>query len=232
LGGAALSTVVSAADANGDYLDMLHGQLHAERQSVSKLLAENESLRIHLEQVKLELRLERQNKFRAGCDDHEAVDVAIVGTPPDEANPASACPRKRGAPVGHPGWFRATPTQVDRTIDVPAPELCPHCGGVVHLFPAMEPREHVQEDIVDHVYQVVLYRHAAARCGGCGNGCSKPVKAECCASSGHSCGPGRLFLRNDIGMSYRKIPRALRNYSTFALPRGVDRFREIAGRRR
>ncbi len=128
LGGAALSTLVSAADRSGDYLDMLHGQLDAARKSVSKLVAENESLRNQLEQVKLELRLERQNKFRAGCDDHEAVDVAIAGAPPDEANPINAGPRKRGAPVGHPGWFRAIPTQFDQTIDVPAPVLCPHCG--------------------------------------------------------------------------------------------------------
>ena len=61
LGGAALATLVSAADESGAYLDMLHGQLSAERESVTKLLAENESLQKQLEQVKLEQRLERHN---------------------------------------------------------------------------------------------------------------------------------------------------------------------------
>ena len=33
--------------------------------------------------------------------------------------PAGA--RKRGAPIGHPGWFRVPPSHVDRTVYVPAP---------------------------------------------------------------------------------------------------------------
>ena len=40
LGGAALGSVVDAANEQGGYLDMLHGQLDASRQSVSKLLVE------------------------------------------------------------------------------------------------------------------------------------------------------------------------------------------------
>ena len=45
LGGAALGSVVDAASDQGDYLDMLHGQLDAARRSVSQLLAEIETLR-------------------------------------------------------------------------------------------------------------------------------------------------------------------------------------------
>ena len=63
LGGAALGTVVHAASQNGQMLDMLHGQLNAARKSVSELLEENEQLKKQLEQVKLELKLERQSKF-------------------------------------------------------------------------------------------------------------------------------------------------------------------------
>ena len=33
--------------------------------------------------------------------------------------------RKRGAPVGHPGWVRPKPDRIDRTVDVPAPTICP-----------------------------------------------------------------------------------------------------------
>lgn len=32
--------------------------------------------------------------------------------------------RKRGAPVGHPGWVRPKPDRIDRTVDVPAPTTC------------------------------------------------------------------------------------------------------------
>ena len=63
LGGAALGTLVDAASENGLMLDMLHGQLDNARNSVSELLEENEQLKKQLEQVKLELKLERQSKF-------------------------------------------------------------------------------------------------------------------------------------------------------------------------
>ena len=33
--------------------------------------------------------------------------------------------KKRGAPVGHPGWFRDKPTHIDRTIEVSAPTGLP-----------------------------------------------------------------------------------------------------------
>ena len=36
--------------------------------------------------------------------------------------------KKLGAPVGHPGWFRKTPEQIDRTIDVYL-DNCSHCGS-------------------------------------------------------------------------------------------------------
>ena len=33
--------------------------------------------------------------------------------------------KKRGAPVGHPGWMRPKPDRIDRTVHVPAPTICP-----------------------------------------------------------------------------------------------------------
>src|SRR5712691_11475020 len=63
LGGAALGTLVLAAGENDDYLKMLHGQLHAERQRNSALVQENETLRLQIDQLKLELKVERQSKF-------------------------------------------------------------------------------------------------------------------------------------------------------------------------
>ena len=55
--------------------------------------------------------------------------------------------KRRGAPVGHPGWSRPQPDPIDRTVEVPAPTVCPHCQSK-DLMPLEETTEHLQEDIV------------------------------------------------------------------------------------
>ena len=55
--------------------------------------------------------------------------------------------KKRGAPLGHPGWVRPKPDHIDRTVHVPAPTICPHCQSG-ELTPMKESMEHFQEDIV------------------------------------------------------------------------------------
>lgn len=215
LGGANLATLVLAADDSGDYLDMLHGQLSAERKTVAKLLAENESLQKQLDQVKLELRLERQNKFMTGRDKRKSDDSTVLDESA-EVKPPDSTPRKRGAPVGHPGWFRAMPTEYNQIIDVPAPDHCPHCGGEVSCFPAAELVEHVQEDVVAGVYHVVLFRHALARCRRCRRWVQQPGAGELLGSRiGPKLRAVAFFLRNDIGVSYRKVPRTLRELFNF-----------------
>lgn len=207
LGGAALGTLVLAADGNGQYLDMLHGQLDAARASLTKLLAENELLQQQLERVKLELRLERQNKFLTGDAKRGLEDEEPAAEAGQEIKGA---PGKRGAPLGHPGWFRPTPTEFDKRIDVPAPKECPHCDGQVICDAAAGRSEHLQEDVVDNVYQVVLYRHPAARCRKCRRYVQRAGEGELLHSRiGPRLRALALFLRNDIGMSYRKVPRAL-----------------------
>jgi hypothetical protein len=214
LGGAALGAVVAAANESGEYLEMLHSQLDAARQSVSQLLVEIESLRKELQQVKLELRLERQNKFRTGCQEQAEREAAAEDSADDPA--ASDEPGKRGAPLGHPGWFRAIPTHIDQTIEVAAPERCPHCDGQVRCFPALPPDEHVQEDVVQNVYQVVCYRHPVARCRRCRRNVQQAGPEEILKSHiGPQLRAWALFLRNDIGLSYRKVPRTLRELFNF-----------------
>jgi len=215
LGGASLGTLVGAANEGGQYVDMVYGQLDAARQSISKLVAEIETLRQQLEQVKLELRLERQNKFLTGQAKRGAADegCAAEGI---QGEPGAAAPRKRGAPLGHPGWFRPTPTEFDLLIDVAAPETCPHCGGEVNCFSDAGRREHMQEDVVDGVYQVVLYRHPMARCRSCRRWVQQPGEGELLHSRiGPRLRALALFLRNDIGVSYRKVPRTLRELFDF-----------------
>jgi transposase len=208
LGGAALGTVVHAANQNGDYLQMLLGQLDAERENVARLLAENQKLYAQLEQLKLELKVERQSKFATSASEEQEEPQPADAPPPDTLPEGQ--PKKRGAPVGHPGWFRPTPTEYDQLIPVDAPARCPHCGGQVHLFPNVDPDDHWQEDVVDGVFQVVLYQHPAARCDDCRRWVKQAGEGEILGSRiGPRLRSYAVYLRNDIGISYRKIPAAL-----------------------
>lgn len=152
LGGAALGTLVLAAAENDDYLKMLHGQLDAERQRNSVLVQENETLRLGIEQLKHELKVERQSKFTRSNQKEDR------SARPSTGDSGSAQPqaKKRGAPVGHPGWFRPTPTHHDKLVAVSTPTSCPHCGGPVTEFPGHDPYDHLQEDVVEGNYSVVL----------------------------------------------------------------------------
>jgi len=93
----------------------------------SKRVAENIHLEKELAQAKLELKLERQNKFATPQQKAEST----AGTEPSEEPPAAEKTKKRGAPVGHIGWFRPTPQRYDWLIEVPAPRRCSHCDGNV-----------------------------------------------------------------------------------------------------
>lgn len=201
LGGAALGALVNAATGQDEYVHMILGQLDFERDQNSKLFEENKQLKKQVEQLKLELKVERQSKFATSASQEEQ---------PCQHPAAGGQPKKRGAPVGHPGWFRPTPTEYDQLIDVDAPSHCPHCGGLVHLFPAVDPYDHWQEDVVDGLYQVVLYRHPAARCDDCRDWVQQPGEGEILGSRiGPQLRSWAVYLRNGIGISYRKVPKVL-----------------------
>ena len=126
LGGAALGGVVLAANGNVQWTSALHRQLDDLREkdaAKDRIIAEQQE---RIEQLERELKAERQKQFKAARPEEEV---------PAEANEPQAEAKKRGAPVGHPGWFRPTPTKIDRTIDVPAPPRCPHCGAAVKPRP-------------------------------------------------------------------------------------------------
>ena len=159
VGGASLGSLVLAANEQNQYLDMLHGQLDDARRRNAALFEENERLKRRLEQSQRELKAERQRMF---CKDRPAKDKLDEPT----ALPATNA-KKRGAPLGHPGWCRPQPTRWDKVVEVAAPACCPRCGGVVRSHPHLGSHDHVQEDVVDGHRQVVLYRHVAARCTAC-----------------------------------------------------------------
>ena len=209
LGGAALGTLVNAAGEQDELLRYLHGTIDAERARNTKLVEENQQLRQELEQAKLELKLERQNKFATNQQKEEEEedsaddDATEQSSAPDE-------PKKRGAPVGHPGWFRLMPTEYDWLIEVPAPCRCPDCQGNVTAQASLPPVDHLQEDILDGVYRVVCYRHGAGLCDDCGKWVEQPGKDEILGSRiGPYLRSTAVWLRNVIGISYRKVPRII-----------------------
>ena len=83
--------------------------------------------------------------------------------PEDEHDPA--VPKKRAAPVGHPGVTRATPDHFDKHVDVTL-EACPDCGGE-NLSRCKRYDDHYQDDIVLPEKKVTRFRHYYYYCKNC-----------------------------------------------------------------
>lgn len=124
---------------------------------------------------------------------------------------------KPGAPLGHPPWRRRMQDQVDRTIEVNAPEICPHCQ-CSHLRPCPDIYEHDQEDIqLAPRRRTTRFRHGQSWCPVC----RRPV---------YQAGPGEIpgaqigpvtravatHLRYDMQIPYRKVRHILKNL--FGMP--------------
>jgi transposase len=114
--------------------------------------------------------------------------------------------KNRGAPKGHPGWFRKKPEQIDNTVIVPAPEVCPHCGK--KGLPAVdETRDHLQEDIIlvprTHVTN---FRHHQAFCSKCNRPVIQMAEGEIANSHiGPTTRSLAVYLRYGLGIPYRKV---------------------------
>ncbi len=127
---------------------------------------------------------------------------------PDDKKGAKEQPgqKKLGAPLGHPGWFRPKPITIDRSVQVSAPQRCPHCSST-NLTPLEEPQEHIQEDIVLVPRSVVTrYVHEQAFC----TQCRRPVVQSAPDEILHApIGPvakaTAIYLRYGIGIPYRKV---------------------------
>ena len=161
-------------------------------------------LQEQFEQAKLELKLEHQNKF--GTNKQKQANGETIA---EQAHDSSAEKRgkKRAAPIGHSGWFRPTPTQYDWDVHVSSPKRCPRCQMPTRILASADPLEHLQEDIVEGVYRVVLYRHGACRCDASDCMVQRAGKGELLGSRiGPNLRAKAIYLRHVIGISYRKVP--------------------------
>lgn len=119
--------------------------------------------------------------------------------------------KKRGAPVGHPGWIRPKPDHIDRTVEVPAPTFCPHCQSE-DLMPLEETTEHLQEDILIQPRSVVTrYLHGQAFCTRCNRPVVQAGEGELLnAPIGPVAKSVAIYLRYRIGIPYRKTTELFR----------------------
>ena len=119
---------------------------------------------------------------------------------------ASNKKKKRGAPKGHPGWFRRKPDHIDKTVEVPAPEQCPHCK-CGHLSPAEEIKEHLQEDVIlQPRTHVTNFRHHQAFCPKCRRLVIKTGEGELLnCHIGPATKAAAIYLRHGLNIPYRKV---------------------------
>ena len=178
-----------------DRLNRLETESRQQIEELQKTLLE-------LDQTIAQLRLQHQKQFKANKP-----------TP----TPIKVKARRRGAPVGHPGWSRREPDHIDQVVHVPAPLACPHCKNDV-LLPCGEVHEHVQEDIVlVPQTRVTKFVHQQCICPRCRREVYQTAPGEL-----RNCAIGPLaravatHLRYDLQIPYRKVQYILTHL--FGLP--------------
>jgi hypothetical protein len=171
-------------------LAQLYYQLDEERRARQKSEAQNQQLKAQLQALH-----RRQFKGRKKPLDSPSV---ASGTQPQK--------RKRGAPVGHPPWRRATPDHWDQIVPVPAPSACPHCQGG-DLQPVPEVHRHVQEDIVlEPRTLTTCFLHQQAYCPVCDRNVVQPGPGELIGSYiGPAAKATAIYMRYELNVSDRKI---------------------------
>jgi transposase len=182
-------------------IDLFDGDLKGRDDRIRFLQRENAELKAKLQALhRRQFKPNRKKDAESG-----AVEV--------EANLSSnkGKRKKRGAPVGHPGWIRPKPNHIDRTVHVPAPRICPHCHSE-ELTPMEERTEHVQEDIVIQPRTLVTrYLHGQALCMRCHRPVVEAGEGELLnAPIGPVAKSVALYLRYRIGISYRKTTELFR----------------------
>jgi hypothetical protein len=207
LGGASLGSLVLAADEQTDWTDALLRQIDALREENAAKYGKIQELTAQVEQLQRELKAERQKQFKRqkeNAAEEDAETTAPIGT------------KKRGAPRGHPGWYRTRPPQIDRTVFVAAPACCPRCGASVRARPDRPVSDHLQEDWIDGKRAVVCYRHEAGRCRKCRRWVQQAGPGELLrAMIGPNLRAASLFLQYDIGLTTRKVVRTVAGLAQF-----------------
>jgi hypothetical protein len=209
LGGAALGTLVHAADEQTEWTDSLLRQIDSLRAENTAKLHKIEEQAATIEQLRRELKAERPKQFKAQKEEPaEAV---------TEDAAATRGPKKRGAPRGHPGWYRKRPAKYDRLVLVPSPDQCPRCGGAVKARRDRPVYDHLQEDWINGRRIVTCFRHEQGRCRKCRRWTRQAGPGELLrAMIGPHLRAVSLFLQYDIGLTTRKVVRSINGLAQFS----------------
>lgn len=225
LGGAALGGLVLAADAQTEWTNALLRQVDTLREENSTKHRKIEELAALVEQLQRELKAERQKQFKHNTEEPIEADLPAADETPG--------PKKRGAPVGHPGWCRRRPVAFDVLVRVSAPCACPHCDAAVIARPDRPVYDHFQEDWTDGRRVVTCYRHEQGRCRKCRRWVRQAGAGELLrAMIGPNLRAASLFLQYDIGLTIRKVVRTIAGLAAFAFaPGSLLRFGKVAARK-
>jgi transposase len=171
----------------------------------------DERIRV-LERENAELKAKLQALHRRQFKPNKKKDVETGGKDVEGTSSSNeGKKKKRGAPVGHPGWLRPKSERIDRTVEVPAPRICPHCQSE-DLTPMEEATEHVQEDIVIQPRTLATrYLHGQAFCTRCHRPVVQAAEGELLnAPIGPVAKSVAIYLRYRIGIPYRKTVEIFR----------------------
>lgn len=146
-------------------------------------------------------------------------------TKKEDLEEQEAVKKKRGAPVGHPGWYREVPERADEVIEV-YPEKCPHCGNT-ELNDLEKTEEHIQEDIIFPKLKVTRYVHHFKYCPGCkeviGSGLGKDELLN--SYIGPVAKALSVFFKYYIKMSDRDLQKVFKLFGLTIAPSSVPGFR-------
>lgn len=174
--------------------DIQQEELDKALKYVSELEKENEELKAKLKAL-------HRKQFKANKKAGRKTSDHPVG---EDSEPEKK--KKRGAPKGHPGWYRRPPDHIDKTVIVPPPEVCPHCA-CSDLTPVEAIKDHLQEDIVLQPRTLVTnFRHHQAFCPKCNRNVIEAAEGELPnCHIGPRTKAAAVFLRYGLQMPYRKV---------------------------
>ncbi|MBW2539027.1 MAG: transposase [Deltaproteobacteria bacterium] len=174
--------------------DIQQEELEKALESIGKLEKENEELK-----AKVKALHQRQFKPNRKRDQKSLEDSGNDISSPEKR-------KKRGAPKGHPGWYRRKPEHIDKTVIVAPPEVCPHCA-CTDLTPGDEIKDHLQEDIVlQPRTHVTNFKHHQAFCPKCNRAVIQAAEGELLnCHIGPTTKAAAVFLRYGLRIPYRKV---------------------------
>ena len=112
--------------------------------------------------------------------------------------------------MGHPPWSRPVPAHIDRTVEVAAPCVCPHCQEATDQS-QLGSTSYLQEDIVLRPRTIVTeWIHQTAWCPGCRRKVFTTLEGELpFAAIGPTAKAAALYLRHETKLPYRKLQKLM-----------------------